>query len=233
MIGSPPRFTPERLTFVWPAPHCRGAGLVWFVLTAAASLLGAAVAARAAAPAPATASVNAPGARPAAIRYADGAPPAFSGGFDEPSCHGCHFHEAVNAEGGRVTLTGVPEQYVVGERYALTVTLARPGMVIGGFQLTARGEQGGAQAGTLQGGPGEEARVKIERPGTVEYAGQRRAGARPVAGDALRWTLAWTAPSPAAGPVLFHVAANAADNDETVSGDFVYTAVTRAAPAIP
>ena len=232
MIGSSSRSTPARLAFVWPAPHGRGAGLVWFVLTAAASLLGAAVAARAAAPAPATASVGAPGARPAAIRYVDGAPPAFSGGFDEPSCHGCHFHEAVNAEGGRVTLTGVPERYVAGERYALTVTLARPGMVSGGFQLTARREQGGAQAGTLEAGPGEEARVKIERPGTVEYAGQRRAGARPV-GDALRWTLDWTAPTKAAGPVLFHVAANAADNDETVSGDFVYTAVTRAAPATP
>jgi hypothetical protein len=225
--------TPERLTFVSPAPQCRGAGLVWFVLTAAVSVLGAVVAVRAAAPAPATASVGAPGARPGAIRYVDGAPPAFSGGFDEPSCHGCHFHEAVNAEGGRLTLTGVPERYVAGERYTLTVTLARPGIVIGGFQLTARGEHGGAQAGTLQAGAGEEARVKIERPGTVEYAGQRRAGARPVAADTLRWTLTWTAPAQPAGPVLFHVAANAADNDETVSGDFVYTAVTRAAPATP
>jgi hypothetical protein len=229
VIGSSTRVTPARLPIVWPALQCRG-GLVWFVLTAAASVLGAVVVARAAAPATAS---GEPSARPPVIRYADGAPPAFSGGFDEPSCHGCHFHEAVNADGGRVTLTGVPERYVDGERYSLTVTLARPGMVIGGFQLTARGEQGGAQAGTLQAGSGEEARVKIERPVAVEYAGQRRAGARPVVGDALRWTLEWTAPARTAGPVLFHVAANAADNDETVSGDFVYTAVTRAAPANP
>ena len=194
------------------------------LLAAAAAIVSAAVVARA----------ETAGSRPIDVAdrpvfYADGAPPGFSGGFGEPSCHACHFHHEVNTLPGRVALTGVPERYVAGERYPLTVTLSRAGLRTGGFQLTARFADGGAQAGTLQPAPGDEQRVKVERPGAIEYAGQRRAGSQPVAGDGLRWTLVWTAPS-TGGAVQFHAAANAGDNDETVEGDFVYTTSATADP---
>ena len=95
-------------------------------------------------------------ATPRAAAYADGAPPGFSGGFGESSCDACHFEAAVNTPPGRVTLTGVPERFVPGERYPLTITLSRPGMMIGGFQLAARLDGDGTQAGTLAPGPGED-----------------------------------------------------------------------------
>ena len=95
--------------------------------------------------------------------YADGAPPGFTGGFGESSCDACHFEAALNTKPGQLSLTGVPERFVAGERYPLTITLSRPGMAMGGFQLSARMENGGAQAGTLAPGPGEEKRIKIER----------------------------------------------------------------------
>ena len=43
--------------------------------------------------------------------YAEGAPPGFSGGFKEESCHACHFHAELNSGGGRVTIEGVPATF--------------------------------------------------------------------------------------------------------------------------
>ena len=67
--------------------------------------------------------------------YAEGAPPGFSGGFKEDSCHACHFHAEVNSGGGRVRIEGVPAQFVAGQRYTLTVTLTRAGMKRAGSSL--------------------------------------------------------------------------------------------------
>lgn len=162
-----------------------------------------------------------PATSPAAA-YADGAPPGFSGGFGESSCDACHFEAAVNTPPGRVTLTGVPERYVPGGRYPLAITLSRPGMLIGGFQLAARFDGNGTQAGTLAPGPGEDQRIRIE-PGKIQYANQRQAGTDLAEPGSAKWTVLWTAPT-SPGTVRFHVAANAADKDEAARGDYVYTA---------
>ena len=161
--------------------------------------------------------------------YADGAPPGFSGGFNEESCHACHFHRDLNAGPGRVTIAGLPTRVVAGERYPLTITLTRPEMRLAGFQLTARFKDGGTQAGTLAPAPGEEARVGIDVSRDVQYANQRRTGASPAASDTATWSLVWTAPQ-TSDPVVFHVAANAADADNTAEGDYVHTAVVEVVP---
>ena len=160
--------------------------------------------------------------------YADGAPPGFSGGFKETSCDACHFENDLNAKPGQLTITGVPERFAAGERYPLTITLSRPGMRMGGFQFTARMAEGGAQAGTLAPAEGEERRLAIQVSNNVQYANQRKPGSELSAADTIRWTVLWTAP--AAGAVQFHAAANAADNDESARGDYVYTTTVRAAP---
>jgi hypothetical protein len=155
--------------------------------------------------------------------YAEGAPPGFSGGFKEESCHACHFHEAPNAAPGHLAIEGVPATFTPGQRYTLTVALTRTGMKRGGFQMAARFKDGGAQAGTLAAGPGEAQRIGVETQGGVQYAGQKAAGASPGESGTARWTIEWTAPA-GGGPVIFHVAANAADGNESADGDFVYTA---------
>jgi hypothetical protein len=167
-------------------------------------------------------------AAPPPARYADGAPPGFSGGFKEESCHACHFEAEPNARPGEVSVTGLPERFVAGQRYPLIIRLARPGMVLGGFQLAARFDDG-TQAGALERGPGEEKRVAVEVAGGVQYANQRRPGAEPTAPGTAQWTVVWTAPA-AARPVTFHVAANAGDKDESTRGDYVYTAVAETKP---
>jgi hypothetical protein len=160
--------------------------------------------------------------------YAEGAPPGFSGGFQEDSCHACHFDAKPNAGPGRVTIEGVPAAFAPGERYTLTITLQRASMKLAGFQLAARFKDSGAQAGTIAPGPGDGERAGFESQAGIQYAGQKKAGAA-VAGDATQWTIEWTAPK-SGGPVIFHVAANAADGNERADGDFVYTATAESAP---
>lgn len=163
-----------------------------------------------------------------ATGYADGAPPGFTGGFGEQACDACHFEAELNTKPGQLTLTGVPERFTAGERYPLTIMLSRPGMAMGGFQLSARMENDGAQAGTLTPGPGEEKRIRIE-PGKVQYANQRQDGTALAEPGAAKWTVIWTAPA-ASGGIVFHAAANAADKDEAARGDYVYTTAATSRP---
>ncbi len=160
--------------------------------------------------------------------YAEGAPPGFSGGFKEESCHACHFHAEPNSGPGRVTIEGAPATFAPGERYTLTITLRRAGMKLAGFQLTARFKDSGVQAGTIAPAAGEAERVKVETQAGVQYAGQRKAGAAVGAADAATWTLVWTAPE-SGEPVIFNVSANASDGNESADGDFVYTATAQSA----
>ncbi len=161
--------------------------------------------------------------------YAEGAPPGFSGGFSEQSCHACHFHGEVNSGPERVTIAGVPQRFEAGETYALTVTLRRPDMKLAGFQLTARFTDDGSQAGALAAAPGDDARVKVEVQGDVQYANQRREGTGLVEGHIARWQVMWTAPA-VRRPVVLHVAANAGDGDGSAEGDYVETATVETAP---
>lgn len=160
--------------------------------------------------------------------YAEGAPPGFSGGFTEQSCDACHFHATPNSGPGRLAFEGVPDRFVAGEPYRLTISLTQPAMTLAGFQLTARFEDDGSQAGALSTESSGDARVGIDTQSGVQYAGQRREGAALLEPNASRWTVIWTAP-PAARAVVFHVAANAANGDERADGDYVYT-VTRETP---
>jgi hypothetical protein len=102
-------------------------------------------------------------------------------------------------------------------------------MRLAGFQLTARFKDRGTQAGTLAPAPGEEARVGIDVSRDVQYANQRRTGASPAASDTATWSLVWTAPQ-TSDPIVFHVAANAADADNTAEDDYVYTTAVEVVP---
>lgn len=161
--------------------------------------------------------------------YPDGAPPGFSGGFKEESCHACHFSAEPNLSPGRLVIDGVPPRFTAGEQYTLTVTLTRPGMKRAGFQLAARFKDDGAQAGTLTAGSAETSRVGVEFQGGIQYANQKEDGSPVGMPDVARWTVEWTAPARVA-PVVFQVAANAADGNGSADGDFVYTTSVVSAP---
>ena len=148
------------------------------------------------------------------------APPAgHTGGFGEPTCQDCHFEAELNTGGGRLRLEGLPASYMPGAAYTLTVTLAQRELWVGGYQLSVR-DAGGAQAGTLS-LPDGARRSGITVLGGIAYAHHVLAGTDPVAPDSIGWSVAWTAPA-AGGPVVFHVAGNAANGDSSPLGDYVY-----------
>ena len=178
---------------------------------------------------PALAAVIAAGAvaSPAvARRMSDRPPPAHTGGFGEPTCAACHFDTQVDDGRGTIDLTGLPAVYVPGQTYVLTVSLSHPELGVGGFQLSARHAEGarqGMQAGTMRSlDPRVDVTSLTERP--VQYARHTFDGTRTDSAGVRRlsWRVEWTAPANG-GDVAFHVAANAANDDASPLGDFVYT----------
>lgn len=161
--------------------------------------------------------------------FRDGPPAAVTGGFGEDSCHACHWGDEPNDREGTLSITGLPRRFEAGRTYALGVTLTRPGMRVGGFQLAARFAHTGEQAGALNPGDGEGERVSVLTAGGIEYIQHLLGGIPRVAPDTARWTVEWTAPPEPGDRVIFHAAGVAGDDDESQIGDRVYTveAVTR------
>lgn len=167
----------------------------------------------------------------AARRYADGPPPARTGGFGEPTCHECHSSEPLNDSGGVLRIDSLPAHYVPGTVYRLQVVLARAGLARGGFQLAVRQDEPAGimkQAGVLE--PADDrSQLAPATPAAVQYLEHTRNGTARTAADTIRWWLRWRAPQ-TARPVVFHIAANAANDDNSAFGDFIYTAAWHVLP---
>jgi hypothetical protein len=169
----------------------------------------------------ALAAVLLPAAPLLALHFADGPPARVTGGFGEDSCAACHSGQPVNDGIGRLTLSGLPTQFVPGETYQLTLALTRPGLQAAGFQLAIRQVGDRAQAGKIA-VPPEQAEIALLDERGVQFA-HHSAPADPEAdGEIVRWKLAWTA-SETAGTVVLHASAVAGDGDDSQAGDFVYT----------
>jgi hypothetical protein len=161
-----------------------------------------------------------------------GPPPAHTGGFGEPTCRACHSDAGLNEPGGELAITGAPAGYEPGRTYQLEVALRHTGMLRAGFQLAARfadGAAAGRPAGVLASGDGRSV-VIWDTLSHVSYIEHTQIGTD-LRGDAGRWLVSWTAPSDARGVVAFHAAGNAANDDDSPLGDFIYTTAVRVAPA--
>ena len=115
--------------------------------------------------------------------YAEGAPPGFSGGFKEESCHvplprGAELSRRTRHHRGRAV-----EFRGAGQRYTLSVTLTRTGMKRAGFQLATRFKDTGEQAGTLAPGPG---RGRTRHGGKPEWCPIREPEERRIFGQRSR-----------------------------------------------
>lgn len=152
---------------------------------------------------------------------------AFTGGFGEESCHSCHFDHPLNDGEAALRLRGLPENYQPGQSYPVTVSLRREGLARGGFQLSAR-RPDSTQAGrfTLD-SPRLQFTKDLEN---VRYVQHTEEGTRPGEEGTIRWKLEWTAPD-AESTVIFHLAANAGNGDESSFGDHIYTLTRRIPPA--
>jgi hypothetical protein len=154
----------------------------------------------------------------------DQPPLAHTGGFGEPTCIACHFDGTVNDSAGSLTIEGVPAHYQPGKTYRLTVTVRHPELKLAGFELAARfatGPDSGRQAGVLR-AIDERAMVSTDDANHVQYAHHLRSGTTPVPPGVGRWTVEWVAPSAGSAPVAIHAAANAANDNDSPLGDYIF-----------
>ena len=173
------------------------------------------------------------GAVAAAIPRASGHGPApgHTGGFGEPTCRACHFDGPERPSDAAVSIAGLPRAWTPGASYRIAVVLRSETMRRAGFQLTARfaaGEQPGAQAGTLA---GSRDHIAVTDSAGIAYVHHTLAGTDVTAPGEVRWDVLWTAPAAAPGPIVFHVAANAANDDNSEFGDLVVTGADTVAAA--
>lgn len=173
---------------------------------------------------------------PPKAAYLDGPPAAHAGGFGDDTCHACHFENDLDDPGGSLELDGLPETFDPAATYRITVSLERSGMGRAGFQLAARiseGDAAGSPAGTLLALDGDE-RVQVAvGPDGMFYAQHTEPGTTLAGPESTSWTIEWRPPAVDGTAVIFHVAANAANDDASEFGDFIYTASATTRPTSP
>lgn len=166
-----------------------------------------------------------------AAAYRTGAPAAHTGGFGEPHCGACHFNGAAADRPGTAAIEA-PAAWTPGRTYDITISVEDPDLAAAGFQLAVRfteSDHAGRQAGQLE--PADERTQVSTAADGVAYAGHSEAGTTVQERGRAAWTLRWTAPDTAA-PVIFHVAANAANDDDSEFGDRIYRAERTAQPDV-
>jgi hypothetical protein len=147
-----------------------------------------------------------------------------TGGFGQPTCNQqlCHSGNALNAAGGSLTINGVPAEYQPGQTYPITVTLARSGQMRWGFELAVRAVSDGQQAGNIT--VTDSLQTERRMQSGIQYIHHTLSGTSPNTPGPKSWTFNWTAPATQVGVIRFNAAGNAANNNGTNLGDFIYTA---------
>lgn len=148
----------------------------------------------------------------------DAVPWDHAGGSGRPDCTECHFDAAAVTQSPALRLEGLPEKAVAGRTYPLVLTLEAEPLALAGFLLHA-------VARTTS---GELALPGYFHPADGRTEGGEGAirstfdGARPPRPGFAEWRFSWQAPEDFVGTVTFHIAANAANDDQSPLGDGVH-----------
>jgi hypothetical protein len=144
----------------------------------------------------------------------------FTGGFGEQTCHSCHFDYDLNQEGGSLTIDGLKNTYQPGKKYTLHIKLKSKQLQIGGFQMTSRFEDG-TQAGSFDWDK-ELFMLTPTISDEIQYLQHSREGTAMTDDRKINWSFTWQAPENELNDVIFNVAANAGNNDDSAFGDWIY-----------
>lgn len=143
----------------------------------------------------------------------------------------CHTGSTDNSMGGSVILTStdlVNWEYTPGQTYTLTATVSQQGRSLFGIGLEAL-LPSGANAGNLVPGTGTTTKnATIAGNSRKNIVHNMNAGAT---ANAHSFTFTWTAPATDVGPVTIYYAGNAANNNGTKTGDYIYNASQVVTPA--
>jgi hypothetical protein len=150
----------------------------------------------------------------AAYGYSSGPPNGVTGAPGEGTCHDCHNSFDLNSGAGTLTITA-PDQFEAEQTYDIVVSLAQATQTRWGFEFTP------LDIGTCTITDEENTQASISGGNT--YVKQTSQGTYAGETLAVLWTFQWTAPADPPEQVTFYAAGNAADNNGSTSGDYVYT----------
>ena len=139
------------------------------------------------------------------------------------SCHGTN---PLNSAGGSITITdNIPATgYVPGTTYSINVTVARTGISKFGFGFEAVNSSNG-NAGTLL--VTNSALTKTLSGTRVNMTHLNNSG---IGSGVKSFTFNWVAPAATNSTVTFYSSGNAANGNNSVSGDFIYTTTRTVSP---
>ncbi|MCE3295203.1 MAG: hypothetical protein K0R65_917 [Crocinitomicaceae bacterium] len=154
---------------------------------------------------------------------ANGAPTGKTGAPGESTCTQCHSGTVQNGTGfNNVMLLDqdniMVTEYTPGETYDVLVTMNTP-QAKNGFQATARILSNNTTAGTMTSVAGS---TQLQSPaGGKRYVTHTNSSNTSQTG----WAFTWVAPSTDVGDVVFYVATNATNSNNTASGDIIRTSL--------
>ncbi len=146
----------------------------------------------------------------AARAFPDGAPWGAANPAAEQHCASCHFEAEPVRDSAALSIDGLPPQPVPGATYELKIVFKDPDIVTAGFQLIAN--TGQEQAGTF-----------VSSDADIEFIGAAvRSTATARSDDGVTWAVEWQAPDEVTLPVVFYIAASAANDDGSPFGDTIH-----------
>ncbi|HLF06128.1 MAG TPA: Ig-like domain-containing protein, partial [Thermoplasmata archaeon] len=155
---------------------------------------------------------------------------------DIGDCTSCHSDFPVNSGSGSVNIsentTLFTASYLPGGSYTIVVKVTQTGQKRWGFQMTALRDDNGAGAGNFV--IIDPANTQKSTSGNRQYVKQTLAGSHAGTPDGpVFYDVNWTAPANGTGNVTFYAAANAANDDDFETGDYIYTTARRALADVP
>ena len=171
----------------------------------------------------------------ASFGHSTGPDPRYTGapGDAKQACTACHAGQALNSGSGSVKIL-LPggDSYVPGVKQHISVQVSDPQQHRWGFQLTARlkSDLANGQAGDLN--PTDSFTQVIcdngspkpcSSPSVVQFIEHTLAGTRGGTPGGVTFEFDWMPPSNNAGDVVLYVAGNAANGDNNLTGDHIYT----------
>lgn len=146
---------------------------------------------------------------------------AFTGGFGEETCRNCHFDYDLNPDGGELKVSGLESNFKPGDTVEITLEVSREELGKAGFQLSARFADG-QQAGTFILDDNSRVMFTSSAPDSIQYVQHSAEGVEPIGNGMNKWAIQWKPPDQKPSPIIFNIAANAGNGDQSEFGDFIY-----------
>ncbi len=148
--------------------------------------------------------------RNAARAFPDGAPWGAANPAAEQNCATCHFDIDPVRDSAALVIDGLPQRPEPGATYDLRIVFDDPETVSAGFQLFALVAD--QHAGTF-----------VSSAANVEFIGSAIRSTEPIRGkDSVAWPFEWHAPLDFDAPIVFYIAASAANDDGSPFGDTIH-----------